>query len=70
MSFIPSACTPEEVQKIGCANGGTCFALERGPTKLRCKCADGFTGQRCLHRIIERDLQGTQEPSLEIKTNS
>ena len=70
MSFLSSACTAEEVQKIGCANGGTCFALERGPTKLSCKCTDGFTGQRCLHRIIERDLQGTQEPSLEIKKNS
>ena len=60
MSFIPSACTPEEVQKIGCANGGTCFALELGPRKLGCVCADGFTDQRCLHRIIERDLQETQ----------
>ena len=55
--FLPSACTAEEDQEMGCRNGGTCFALETDQGRVRaCHCTSEFEGVKCQYQKIDPDL--------------
>ncbi|CAE1282271.1 unnamed protein product [Acanthosepion pharaonis] len=41
-------CSSEEIQKTGCLNGGRCFAMLLGGTRVSaCQCPASYTGRRC-----------------------
>lgn len=41
-------CSTEEIQKTGCLNGGSCFAMLLGGTRVSaCQCLRSYTGRRC-----------------------
>lgn len=48
-------CTPAEVSKAACLNGGTCFAWDSGggTRSIGCSCTSEWTGNRCEYMYID-----------------
>nr|XP_022334899.1 uncharacterized protein LOC111131587 [Crassostrea virginica]XP_022334937.1 uncharacterized protein LOC111131617 [Crassostrea virginica] len=40
-------CTQQEIESIGCLNGGTCFALMMEDRSIHCLCRENYYGLNC-----------------------
>lgn len=58
-------CTPQEVSRAACLNGGTCFAWDSGggTRSVGCSCTSEWTGNRCEYTYLEPDDWALAESS-------